>query len=53
MTYFALNSGQIELYSHLPVMKQLCDALRDWGFNICGVYLVAVGCHSNGYSAIC
>lgn len=34
------HTGQIELYSHLPVMKQLCDALRDWGFAICGVYLI-------------
>lgn len=34
-------SGQIELYSHLPVMKQLCDSLKDWGFNICCVYLVS------------
>lgn len=33
-------AGQIELYSHLPVMKQLCEALKDWGFAICGVYLV-------------
>lgn len=35
-----VRTGQIELYSHLPVMKQLCDALKDWGFSICGVYLV-------------
>jgi hypothetical protein len=34
------HTGQIELYSHLPVMKQLCDALKDWGFAICGVYLI-------------
>ncbi|KAI9908708.1 hypothetical protein PsorP6_004460 [Peronosclerospora sorghi] len=32
--------GQVELYSHLPVMKHLCDSLKDWGFNICCVYLV-------------
>lgn len=37
-----LFAGQIELYSHLPVMKQLCDALKDWGFSICGVYLVRI-----------
>lgn len=41
--YFIFDCpGQIELYSHLPVMKQLCDALRDWGFAICGVYLVRI-----------
>ncbi|GLD91820.1 hypothetical protein PINS_up000353 [Pythium insidiosum] len=39
--YFIFDCpGQIELYSHLPVMKQLCDALKDWGFAICGVYLI-------------
>ncbi|KAG7401884.1 hypothetical protein PHYBOEH_009464 [Phytophthora boehmeriae] len=39
--YFIFDCpGQIELYSHLPVMKQLCDSLKDWGFNICGVYLI-------------
>ncbi|KAF1335520.1 Gpn-loop gtpase 3, partial [Globisporangium splendens] len=39
--YFIFDCpGQIELYSHLPVMKQLCDALKDWGFSICGVYLI-------------
>ncbi|KAG2531835.1 hypothetical protein BBO99_00000839 [Phytophthora kernoviae] len=41
--YFIFDCpGQIELYSHLPVMKQLCDSLKDWGFNICGVYLVSL-----------
>ncbi|POM77132.1 GPN-loop GTPase, partial [Phytophthora palmivora] len=40
--YFIFDCpGQIELYSHLPVMKQLCDSLKDWGFNICCVYLVS------------
>ncbi|KAG6976263.1 hypothetical protein JG688_00001554 [Phytophthora aleatoria] len=39
--YFIFDCpGQIELYSHLPVMKQLCDSLKDWGFNICCVYLI-------------
>ena len=32
--------GQIELYSHIPVMKHVCNALRTAGFNVCGVYLV-------------
>lgn len=40
-------AGQIELYSHLPVMKQLCDSLKDWGFNICCVYLVGVLVRTN------
>ncbi|RMX64366.1 hypothetical protein DD238_002595 [Peronospora effusa] len=39
--YFIFDCpGQIELYSHLLVMKQLCDSLKDWGFNICCVYLI-------------
>ncbi|UIZ26274.1 hypothetical protein KXD40_002181 [Peronospora effusa] len=39
--YFIFDCpGQIELYSHLPVIKQLCDSLKDWGFNICCVYLI-------------
>ena len=39
--YFIFDCpGQIELYSHLPVMKNLATALTDWGFSICGVYLV-------------
>jgi GTPase SAR1 family protein len=32
--------GQIELYSHLPVMKTLTKNLQDWGYNVCGVYCV-------------
>lgn len=32
--------GQIELYTHVPVMKQLVEALRDWNFYVCGVFLL-------------
>jgi len=32
--------GQIELYIHLPIMKRLCEKLEDWGYKICGVYLL-------------
>ena len=39
--YFIFDCpGQIELFSHLPVMKNLCTSLMDWGFAICGVYLI-------------
>ena len=39
--YFIFDCpGQIELYSHLPVMKNLCTSLQNWGFSICGVYLL-------------
>ena len=32
--------GQIELYSHVPVMRQLVNALQQWGCIIAGVYLL-------------
>ncbi|XP_077995915.1 GPN-loop GTPase 3-like [Glandiceps talaboti] len=32
--------GQIELYTHLPVMRQLVDQLQHWDFRICGVFLI-------------
>uniref|UniRef100_A0A672NET6 GPN-loop GTPase 3 n=1 Tax=Sinocyclocheilus grahami TaxID=75366 RepID=A0A672NET6_SINGR len=28
--------GQIELYTHLPVMKQLVEQLQQWEFRVCG-----------------
>ena len=33
-------SGQIELYTHVPVMRQVVDSLAQWDFRICGVFLV-------------
>jgi len=32
--------GQIELYSHIPVMRQLVDRLQEWGAIVAGVYLL-------------
>lgn len=32
--------GQIELYSHVPVIPRLARMLQQWGYNICGVYLL-------------
>ncbi|XP_055963145.1 GPN-loop GTPase 3-like [Sorex fumeus] len=32
--------GQIELYTNLPVMKQLVQQLEQWEFRVCGVFLV-------------
>lgn len=32
--------GQIELYTHLPVMRQLVDLLQKWNFRICVVFMV-------------
>uniref|UniRef100_A0A8D0L858 GPN-loop GTPase 3 n=1 Tax=Sphenodon punctatus TaxID=8508 RepID=A0A8D0L858_SPHPU len=32
--------GQIELYTHLPVMKQLVEQLQKLEFRVCGVFLV-------------
>lgn len=33
-------AGQIELYTHLPVMRQLVEQLQQWEFRVCGVFLV-------------
>mmetsp|Transcript_5944 Transcript_5944/g.8946 ORF Transcript_5944/g.8946 Transcript_5944/m.8946 type:complete len:293 (-) Transcript_5944:31-909(-) len=30
--------GQVELYSHIPVMKNVLEQLKMWDFNVCGVY---------------
>lgn len=30
--------GQIELYTHFPIMKRVCEALERWNMRICGVY---------------
>lgn len=35
-----MSSGQIELYTHLPVMRQLVQRLQHWEFRVCGVFLV-------------
>uniref|UniRef100_A0A6B2LD66 GPN-loop GTPase 3 n=1 Tax=Arcella intermedia TaxID=1963864 RepID=A0A6B2LD66_9EUKA len=32
--------GQIELYSHIPVMNKVVNLLKDLGFNLCCVYLL-------------
>lgn len=36
----SLCTGQIELYSHIPVMRQIVNALQTWDFRLCGVFLV-------------
>lgn len=38
--FFFFFAGQIELYTHLPVMKQLVEQLQQWEFRVCGVFLV-------------
>ncbi|KAI8384415.1 GPN-loop GTPase [Radiomyces spectabilis] len=30
--------GQIELYTHFPIMRRICECLGRWNMNICGVY---------------
>ncbi|KAI8143969.1 GPN-loop GTPase [Fennellomyces sp. T-0311] len=30
--------GQIELYTHFPIMRRVCEALSQWNMSICGVY---------------
>ncbi len=32
--------GQIELYTHLPVMKRFVEVLQSWDFRVCAVFLV-------------
>lgn len=34
------TQGQIELYTHFPIMKNLIDHLQKWDIRPCGVYLV-------------
>ena len=39
--YFIFDCpGQIELFTHIPVIKQVCASLQRWGFNTCAVYLI-------------
>ncbi|XP_071790362.1 GPN-loop GTPase 3-like [Asterias amurensis] len=32
--------GQIELYTHIPVMKQFVETLQSWDFRLCAVFLI-------------
>ncbi|CAG8518853.1 3154_t:CDS:10, partial [Scutellospora calospora] len=32
--------GQIELYTHFPIMRRICECLQKMHFRICGVYLL-------------
>ena len=32
--------GQIELYTHLPIMRQFVEQLEKWNFRSCGVFLI-------------
>jgi GTPase SAR1 family protein len=32
--------GQIELYTHFPIMRRITETLQRWNFSICGVYLL-------------
>lgn len=38
-TYSRL-AGQVELYSHLPIMHNLAKQLQTWGYRVVGVYLL-------------
>lgn len=39
--YFLFDCpGQIELYSHLPVMPKIIESLKIWDFNICCCFLL-------------
>jgi len=32
--------GQIELYTHMNVMRKFVDVLQQWNFRVCGVFLI-------------
>ncbi|KAF5281854.1 hypothetical protein FQR65_LT14498 [Abscondita terminalis] len=40
--------GQIELYTHLKVIKKLVNLLQSWNFNLCCVYLMDVQFMTDG-----
>ncbi|XP_014790902.2 GPN-loop GTPase 3 [Octopus bimaculoides] len=33
-------TGQIELYTHIPVMRRLVDTLQKWNFNLCAIFCI-------------
>lgn len=35
----SVNAGQIELYSHISVIRSFVDQLKRWDFNVCAVYM--------------
>lgn len=37
---YPFDTGQIELYTHMPVMRQLIEILHQWNFRVCGVFLI-------------
>ena len=32
--------GQIELFTHIPVIQQIVQQLKNWNFRLCGVFLL-------------
>ena len=39
--YFLFDCpGQIELYTHLDVMKKFVDLLQSWNFRVCAIFLL-------------
>ena len=41
-TFGNLGPGQIELYTHVPIMKQVIEKMGTWGYTsrICSVFIV-------------
>jgi hypothetical protein len=35
-----MDAGQIELYTHLPVMRKLVDTLQSWDYKVCATFLL-------------
>lgn len=39
--YFIFDCpGQIELYTHIPVMRTLVQTLHTWDFRVCGIFII-------------
>ena len=39
--YFIIDCpGQIELYTHMNVMRKLVDQLQAWNFRVCGIFVL-------------
>ncbi|GMR42658.1 hypothetical protein PMAYCL1PPCAC_12853, partial [Pristionchus mayeri] len=32
--------GQIELYSHLPIMKEIVNTFKSWDYNVCTLFMI-------------
>lgn len=38
--FFYHLTGQIELYTHMTIMTQIVEQLKQWNFSLCAVFLL-------------